>query len=57
MSSQKEQELKARAEALACSGTGLCAESQADGVPCEEPGRDCLTCERAILPDKDPAGS
>ena len=57
MSSQKDQELKARAEALACSGTGLCAESQADGVPCEEPGRDCLTCERAILPDKDPAGS
>ena len=24
-----------------------CAEAQADGVPCPEPGRDCLTCEEA----------
>ena len=26
---------------------GLCAEAQADGVPCEEPGRRCEACERA----------
>jgi hypothetical protein len=25
----------------------LCAEAQADGVPCFELGRDCETCERA----------
>lgn len=25
-----------------------CAESQADGVPCAELGRDCLRCGRAI---------
>lgn len=25
-----------------------CAEAQADGVPCAEPGRDCLRCGRAI---------
>lgn len=25
----------------------LCAEAQADGVPCWELGRDCETCERA----------
>lgn len=24
-----------------------CAEAQADGVPCDEIGRDCLACERA----------
>lgn len=24
-----------------------CAEAQADGVPCTELGRDCLTCPRA----------
>lgn len=24
-----------------------CAEAQADGVPCQELGRDCLECERA----------
>ncbi len=57
MSTQKEKELQDKAQALACSGTGLCAESQADGVPCEEPGRDCLTCERAMLPEKDEPGS
>lgn len=29
-------------------GTGaLCAEAQADGVPCFELGRECATCERA----------
>jgi len=27
----------------------LCAEAQADGVPCYELGRDCQTCERAYL--------
>ena len=25
----------------------LCAEAQADGVPCYELGRDCETCEKA----------
>ena len=25
-----------------------CAEAQADGVPCAEPGRDCLRCGRAM---------
>ena len=30
-------------------GTGaLCAEAQADGVPCTEVGRACETCERAL---------
>jgi hypothetical protein len=24
-----------------------CAEAQADGVPCGEPGGDCLRCDRA----------
>lgn len=24
-----------------------CAEAQADGIPCPEPGSDCLHCERA----------
>jgi len=27
----------------------LCAEAQADGVPCYELGRDCQTCERAYV--------
>lgn len=27
----------------------LCAEAQADGVPCYELGRDCQTCEQAYL--------
>jgi len=27
----------------------LCAEAQADGVPCFELGRDCETCEQAYL--------
>ena len=26
----------------------LCAEAQADGVPCFELGRDCRECERAL---------
>jgi hypothetical protein len=29
------------------SGTGLCPEAQADGIPCHEVGRDCETCGRA----------
>ena len=32
----------------------LCAEAQADGVPCYELGRDCETCERAYLSWADP---
>lgn len=28
-------------------GGPLCAEAQADGVPCFELGRDCETCEKA----------
>lgn len=31
-------------------GTGaLCAEAQADGVPCQELGRDCEVCGRAMV--------
>lgn len=30
-------------------GGPLCAEAQADGVPCYELGRDCETCEQAYL--------
>jgi hypothetical protein len=31
------------------SGPGaLCAEAQADGVPCTELGRDCECCEKAV---------
>jgi hypothetical protein len=26
----------------------LCAEAQADGVPCPELGRKCETCEKAL---------
>jgi len=38
------------------SGPGaLCAEAQADGVPCMEMGRDCETCRRAV--QQDPLGS
>ena len=29
-------------------GTGLCAEAQADGVPCSDVGRSCDACERAM---------
>jgi hypothetical protein len=29
-------------------GTGLCAEAQADGVPCTVAGRACDTCPRAV---------
>jgi hypothetical protein len=29
-------------------GTGLCAEAQADGVPCTVTGRSCDTCGRAV---------
>lgn len=36
---------------VAVSGLGvLCAEAQADGVPCPELGMDCATCEHARLP-------
>ena len=28
-------------------GSGLCAEGQADGVPCAELGRKCEECEKA----------
>jgi len=31
----------------------LCAEAQADGVPCFELGRDCETCERAYASWRD----
>jgi hypothetical protein len=31
-------------------GSGaLCAEAQADGVPCHELGRDCEVCGRAVV--------
>jgi hypothetical protein len=30
----------------------LCAEAQADGVPCYELGRYCEACERARPPEK-----
>jgi len=30
------------------SGVALCAEAQADGVPCTEIGRECETCEMAV---------
>ncbi len=38
--------------------TGLCAEAQADGVPCYELGRYCETCERARagIDDEGPRG-
>jgi hypothetical protein len=29
-------------------GVALCAEAQADGVPCPEVGRSCATCEKAL---------
>jgi hypothetical protein len=29
-------------------GVALCAEAQADGVPCVELGRECETCEMAV---------
>lgn len=43
-------EPKAAPEVLDCGGTGLCFEAQADGIPCEELGHACETCDRAILP-------
>jgi len=36
--------LRPRNEGIWC----LCAEAQADGVPCVEMGRKCETCERAV---------
>lgn len=29
-------------------GVALCAEAQADGVPCTELGKQCETCEHAL---------
>jgi hypothetical protein len=34
----------------------LCAEAQADGVPCYEVGRECETCERARPAKTDRSG-
>jgi hypothetical protein len=31
-------------------GTGACPEAQADGVPCEDPHRDCEVCQKARRP-------
>lgn len=40
------------ADRTAATGMGtLCAEAQADGVPCETLGVDCETCERANVVD------
>jgi hypothetical protein len=40
--------------ALVRSGLGaLCAEAQADGIPCTELGKDCDVCERARVADRD----
>lgn len=34
-------------------GTGArCAEAQADGVPCNELGRDCEICGKAVTPSE-----
>ncbi len=38
---------RSRREDAPAGGTGLCPEAQADGVPCDELGRDCEICERA----------
>jgi hypothetical protein len=43
------QDLRGRAESVRKAVGPLCAEAQADGVPCYELGRDCQTCERASL--------
>ncbi len=32
----------------------LCAEAQADGVPCDELGKSCAQCERATVNRRDP---
>ncbi len=42
---------RSRREDAPAGGTGLCPEAQADGVPCDELGRDCEICERAT-PEK-----
>ena len=31
------------------SGVALCAEAQADGVPCTVAGKACETCEHAVI--------
>jgi hypothetical protein len=48
-----------RADAPARQGGAMCADAQADGVPCYELGRDCETCERAYLSwaDAEPDGT
>ena len=48
------QKVDQKVEVLSCGGTGLCPEAQADGVPCCELGRDCVTCEQAVLPEPPP---
>lgn len=35
-------------EAWQSHGVALCAEAQADGVPCTELGKDCEMCARAV---------
>jgi len=42
------QDLRGGARARRAGGP-MCADAQADGVPCYELGRDCETCERAVL--------
>ena len=42
------QDLRTGARARQAEGP-MCADAQADGVPCYELGRDCETCERAYL--------
>ena len=42
------QDLRVEASARRARGP-MCADAQADGVPCYELGRDCETCERAVL--------
>lgn len=46
--SDSARDLRAGARARQAEGR-MCADAQADGVPCYELGRDCETCERAYL--------
>ena len=43
---------RSRREDAPTGGTGLCPEAQADGVPCNELGRECEICERATSEEK-----
>jgi hypothetical protein len=36
-------------QSCSCGEPKICAEAQADGVPCWELGRKCETCERAYM--------